>query len=430
MPYQLHCPSCEHTSESPFVRVGAMAQCPACGSIYRIKAGHVMRPQRAVSRSISVNEMTGSGSPIATADEEEAVTLSGLSELIEREAGPLRRSQRPVDPDSPTGQKPSPPAKAKPQTPPAKKPATKPAQPQKLNKISRRPKKKKTNQRRFTMLIPFFAGAILMGLIAVGLTQRDRINQVSDTSGQGHDGSSSSAVINPSTENSAPNTALAMEMISRVVWLEQNKESGIPLLIPDSKNDMVVLQNTRQRFFQRGMLISTQVQNQSEHIIDFATIVLVIASPDGSTELARTTTQVGLLNPNEELPLLVDMPDSLASSEVRIVAWVENHEEIPDAWLSKKPTVKVNDDMIGNNLWLEIPNTHDQDASRMIAILQASDNSGNPLGVWRLTWKNPVPAQGQASFACNPAIDVMWPEITWTLRAAMIGQPASNPPTP
>lgn len=117
MAYQLDCPFCQHRVNSSFVRVGAVVRCPSCDKKFRIQESHVMRsisPQAKPEYVQAIHKQAESGGI------EEPSSLSGLSDLMQREAAP---------PNETRGQDPLPAAQRKAAEPPTThKPNQPPAQ--------------------------------------------------------------------------------------------------------------------------------------------------------------------------------------------------------------------------------------------------------------------------------------------------------------
>lgn len=65
--YELKCPSCEHVTQSSFVRIGAVVNCGSCGQVFRVAEAHVTRraggsPASQASADPLLAEVGGDGS--------------------------------------------------------------------------------------------------------------------------------------------------------------------------------------------------------------------------------------------------------------------------------------------------------------------------------------------------------------------------------
>jgi len=95
--YSLYCPSCNHTSEQPFVRVGAVARCESCGVVYRIGREHYAHhaaPRHELKAS-EADPLLPHGKPAGVDAAQQPSGLTGLSGLMEQERQAAARSAQP-----------------------------------------------------------------------------------------------------------------------------------------------------------------------------------------------------------------------------------------------------------------------------------------------------------------------------------------------
>lgn len=137
--YQLTCPSCADSQQSPFIRHGAVVCCASCEQRYRIKSSYVTRTVTTGPKTLDEMDplLRGDGvdldtdagaAPVKIDDDGNVVGLSGLSELMRQsdaahaQAAAIARTHRDEDapppaarvtrPSEPGRRKPSPRARA------------------------------------------------------------------------------------------------------------------------------------------------------------------------------------------------------------------------------------------------------------------------------------------------------------------------------
>ena len=171
MAYQLVCPHCQYRVNSPFVRVGAMVRCASCNKKFRVQESHVMRsiaPQAKPEYVQAIHKQAESSAL------EGATSLSGLSDLMQREGAPPRephtetplpaaqRTPRPAATPSPAS---TPAAHASATAEPVS-PST-PREPHEPRKGARLERLRRIRDRRATRvaIIAAVAGAVLTGAI-------------------------------------------------------------------------------------------------------------------------------------------------------------------------------------------------------------------------------------------------------------------------
>ena len=95
--YALYCPSCKHTTEQPFVRVGAIVRCVSCGHVYRIGTEHFEHhaaPQYELTNG-EPDPLLPNGKPASVNKVGESSGLTGLAGLMDEERRAAARATKP-----------------------------------------------------------------------------------------------------------------------------------------------------------------------------------------------------------------------------------------------------------------------------------------------------------------------------------------------
>ncbi len=170
--YELTCPDCGHKVRSPFIRAGAMVDCPSCSHRFRIAATHFKRDvQWSIPATPEAGELVTASAKTGTREERQAaqvtqqvIGLSGLSEMMRQEPNGRDKGVRRPDPPAPAVESPAIPESYR--EPSAKGHRTTAA-------ISARIKRKKRKkQNRMTIMLSVAALAML-GLVVASYLRLD-----------------------------------------------------------------------------------------------------------------------------------------------------------------------------------------------------------------------------------------------------------------
>ena len=445
MAYQLVCPSCQERVNSPFVRVGAMVRCGSCGHTYRVQESQVMRSIAPPAKPEYVQAIRKQAEDPG---EDEPVTLSGLSDLMQREAGPTRQaSGSPLPAGRPAPRRanaagaqsgvgpgggvagggrttrraaePGPDAESNTNAPVIER----------LRQVQRR--------RRITAVATGIGTAALaLGIVTIlWIVPTMRSEAPPDASDAG---AASPGTIEPpgaapppldpadaadddeATADASPAVAetLAFEPLLAPEWeeFETPRELAMPIEVG------VRVEQARQRFSpEHGILLEVAVTNQTGGLVARAEVTVALLNPDGPAAIARRRAGLAVLEPGETRYLALPMPERFRTRRPRVEAWVERHQPLTDAWpAAAEVEVEAAEAAAADRLRLRFTNDASRAAAAAVVALEAVNPRGDVLAAWIGRRDRPVEPGRSVELATPPPAIESVLEPRWRARGVLI----------
>lgn len=337
--YELTCPSCHHVTPSSFVRLGAVIDCAKCNHRYEIGAAHVKRkvvklaPLPAGATDPFKTSGGTSGDRPRLDKEGNVIGLSGLSEAMQREAGPQ------VD--------------------------GKPGKPGQFPPEQRR----RGRHRKQAMLL--LAGTLVMAVVFIG---------VAAWIGSNNDDADAAAAAAASTEIPAELLPLEAKRLEPAPWERLNRPPELRHLsnyIAYTKNEGIVAGTDGQQF------VTAQVVGPTGPLIVEGTIDLSLVSQPYVIERARTSVPVALVHRQLERQMLVPLPEELHETTLTARTLVEAGETIADPIIFERVDLHAYDaGGAQQGVQFATTNTASRAVEKPVFLVTAADAEGRPLAQW------------------------------------------------
>jgi len=400
--YELTCPSCERTDRLPFVRLGAVLDCPGCGQRYQVDAAHVTNhyPQQ-------------------------AATLDNNPFVEEASRARRRDDQKTGPPDAGAQTSPPPPVAASAAADSLSQAVWQTSESSRPNQARlRRAMRLRQKRKRGPMVGLLSALVALVAIFAVLIYYA-----VTRSPGMGSptDGGNTT-VIGGSQQGPIAGTSgmppmVVADWVRPRGWREVDRpvpadtQRDIPLRLLDSK---WVLHGDRPLF--KATVICV---DQDMFVSAMVRLSLV---DDQETVYAQADLPLALVGPERPSEVFIRVPQRFYDRMERLHAQLQPGPRIENPVVLSGTTLRVHGRGLHVTSVIESQNITNQTLSGAVFLVSAVDRSNMPLAQWRMDWVKPIDPGGQVHFAALTAVDEEWQVARWEIFA--VGEPAGDTGVP
>lgn len=442
MAYQLICPECPHRTDAAFVRIGAMVRCAGCGHVYRVQESHVMRSIAPEAKPEYVQAIHKQAEAQA---EDSSPSLSGLSELMQREAMGSKRRKRPARPKA-GGESAA--AASQAQAAPSAGPAGPtsppsagggeprddgPPPPSAIRIESAMPVRKIRAAARRRRLVPMATavGTAVLAVALVTLLWLVPSFREAPTSEPSQPGATIQAA-GPGTDPEGTPVAIADRRLRlrfaplyEATWRVFPEPEPMPTVEPGA----IRVDSATQRFSpEAGVQISVALANDTDRLATRTDVVVALVQPERDELIAiRRATAVGL-EPGVGRVMTMPMPREFMLQRPRVEAWVDQVHAQTGSWQTVEADVLHDLEDASWEAYFAYDGPRTVRAG-LVAYERLDEQGHLQAGHWA-TWIQPIDASPKIQIEPEPAFDGLGLLDDVRVRVVLMWDPGAIPPLP